>query len=79
VLCEEIHADCLLTSDRFAISKARKLGLKTITIVDVVKEAYTGKVMTAKECVDFLTVLVDQNILDTGYLRELLGEARAWR
>jgi len=53
VLCQEIHADYLLTSDRFAISKATKLGLRTITIADVVKEAYTGKVMTANECVDF--------------------------
>ena len=81
VLCLEMEADYLLTNDRYAASKAKKLGLKTITIADVVTEAYVAKAMNAEEAVELLSTLVSQNTLDTRYLRDLLEEApkRRWR
>lgn len=78
VLCKEIRADSLLTSDQFAASKAANLGLKTITIGDIIREAYDTKVVTAPEAVSLLDTLIGQNILNTSYLRQLLREARAW-
>ena len=78
VLCEEIDADSLLTSDMYAASRATKLGLKTITIGDVVKEAHALKAMTPVEAVNLLKMLIDQNILNTRYLRQLLEEAKTW-
>ena len=78
VLCQEINADFLLTSDKYAASKAEKLGLKTITIADVVRQAYSSRVITADESVRLLDTLVRQDILNTRYLRTLFEEAKTW-
>lgn len=78
ILYNEIRADSLLMSDKYAASKATSLGVKTITIGDVIKEAYSSEILTASECVDFLNSLVNQNILNTSYLRQLMEEARTW-
>ena len=78
VLFGEIRADSLLTSDRYAASKAASLGVKTITIGDVIREAYGTKVLAATEAVRLLETLVGQNITNTSYLRELQREAREW-
>ena len=78
VLCKEIEADSVLTSDKYAASKAATLGVRTITISDVIKEAYSKTVMTASEAVSLLEILIGQDILNTGSIRELLREARTW-
>jgi len=78
VLCKEIGADSLLTSDKYVASKAATLGVRTITIGDVIKEAYNTKTMTAPEVVSLLETLIGQNILNTGSLRQVLREARSW-
>jgi len=78
VLLEEIGADSLLTSDRYAASRAASLGLKSITIGDVIKEAYSAKLLTAPEAVSLLDTLIGQNILNTSFVRQLLREAKTW-
>jgi len=78
VLCKEVGADSLLTSDKYAASKAASLGLKTITIGDVIKEAYAAKVLTAHEAIILLETLINQGILNTNHLRQLLWEAKTW-
>jgi len=78
ILCKEIRADSLLMSDKHAASKAESLGVKTITVGDVVKEAYDYKIIGAADAVSILESLINQNILNTSFLRRLLEEARAW-
>lgn len=78
ILYNEIRADSLLMSDKYAASKATSLGVKTITIGDVIKEAYSSEILTASECVALLNSLVNQNILNTSYLRQLMEEAKTW-
>ncbi len=48
VLFKEAKADYLLTSDRYASLKAAKLGLKTITIGNIIRLAYDVNVIIAK-------------------------------
>ena len=78
ILCKEIRADSLLMSDKYAASKATNLGVKTITIGDVIKEAHSAKILTTPDSIDLLNSLINQNILNTSYLRQLLEEARNW-
>jgi predicted nucleic acid-binding protein len=78
VLCREIGAASLLTSDKYAMLRAARLGLKTITLADVIREAYSTKILTAPEAVSLLEALIDQNILNTGFVRQLLREAKTW-
>jgi len=78
ILCQELRADSLLTSDKYAASKATSLGIGTITIADVIRDAYRLKIMTASQCTSLLKTLVLQNILNTSYIRELLKETTAW-
>ena len=58
--------------------RAASLGVKTITIGDVIKEADSTKTVTAFDAVELLETLIGQNILNTGSLRQLLREAKTW-
>lgn len=78
ILYKEIRADSLLISDKYAASKAASLGVKTITIGDVIKEAHSAKILTGPDSIHLLNSLISQNILNTSYLRQLLEEARKW-
>ncbi len=68
-----------MTSDRYATTKAESYGLKTMNIAEVVKEAYNAKIMTALEVLDLTDKFINQNILDTVYIRKLREEAKKWR
>ncbi len=78
VLCKEIKAEFLLTSDKYAALKAQAYGLKIMNIADVVRQAYNVKIMTAKEVLAFTDKLISQNILDASYIRELKEDAQGW-
>lgn len=78
VLCREIRAHALLTSDKYAASKAEALGLKTMNIAGIVKEAHKTQIMTTHDVIKLLDKLVNQSILDTQYIRRLRKEAERW-
>ncbi len=78
LLCEELHAYSLLTSDRYPASQAEKLGLRTMTLETVIRDSYGARIIGAPEAVRLLDDLVGQNILNTSYLRRLQREAREW-
>ncbi|MBI2184105.1 MAG: hypothetical protein HYU39_04005 [Thaumarchaeota archaeon] len=78
VLCREIRAHALLTSDKYAASKAEAFGLRTMNIADVVREAHNAKIMTTQDILSLLDTLVNQSILDTQYIRQLREEAERW-
>ena len=78
VLCKEVKADGLLTSDRYAVLKAEIHGIRAMNIAAVVREAYNAKVMKAVEVVQLTDKFINQNILDTLYIRQLREEAREW-
>lgn len=75
VLCREIRAHALLTSDKYAASKAGAFGLRTINIADIVREAHETKLMATQDVFRLLDTLVNQSILDTQYIRRLREEA----
>ncbi len=78
VLCREAHAHALLTSDRYAALRAAASRVKVITLGDVIRRAYRFKVIEKDEVLSLVDAMVNQNILATSYMRELLTEARNW-
>jgi len=78
VLCREVKARYLVTSDKYAALKAETYGLKVMNIADVVREAYNAKIMNAQEVTALTDTFINQNILDTLYIRELREEAKGW-
>lgn len=79
VLCKEVRAQGLLTSDRYAALKAEAYGVKAMNIADIIREAYHAKSMTAQEVIALTDKFINQNILDTLYIRELREEAKGWQ
>lgn len=78
LLCKQIRANALLTSDKYAALKAEGYDLKIMNIADVVKEAYNANIMTAQEVIALADKFINQNILDTLYIRQLKEEAKGW-
>ncbi len=78
LLCKEVRAYALLTSDRYAALKAQAYGLQTMNVADIVKDAYNVKIMTAQEVIALTDKFINQNILDTLYIRKLREEAKGW-
>jgi predicted nucleic acid-binding protein len=78
VLCREVRARYLVTSDKYAALKAETYGLKVMNIADVVREAYNAKIMNAQEVTALTDTFINQNILDTLYIRKLREEAKGW-
>ncbi len=78
LLCNELKASAVLTSDRYAASKAEEYGVKTVNLADVIRQSYNSKVLTSAQVVELTDTLVSQSILDTRYIRDLREEAKDW-
>jgi hypothetical protein len=50
-----------------------------MNIADIIREAYHAKSMTAQEVIALTDKFINQNILDTLYIRELREEAKGWQ
>ena len=79
VLCKEVRATGLLTSDRYATLKAQHYSIRPMNMADIIREAHNAKIMTASEVTALTNKLINQNILDTLYIRQLREEAKGWR
>lgn len=79
VLCKEVRATGLLTSDRYAALKAKHYSIRPMNMADIIREAHDTKIMTASEVTALINKLINQNILDTLYIRQLREEAKEWR
>jgi predicted nucleic acid-binding protein len=78
ILCNELKASAVLTSDRYAAVRAGEYGVNTMNLADVIRQSYHSKVLTAAHVIELTDKLVDQNILDTRYIRSLREEAKGW-
>jgi alanine racemase len=74
-----VRAQGLLTSDKYATLKAESYGVKAMNIAYIVREAYNAKIMTASEVLALAEKFINQNILDTLYIRQLREEAKQWQ
>lgn len=78
ILCNELKASAVLTSDRYAATKAEEYGVKTVNLADVIRQSYHSKALDAAHTIELTDRLVNQNILDTRYIRDLREEAKGW-
>lgn len=78
VLCKEQGAFAVLTGDRYAAVKAVDYGIRVVDMADVVRKSYTEGILTASEVRELVSTFIDQNILDTQYIRNLREEAKSW-
>ncbi len=73
-----MKADAVLTSDHYAAIKANEYGVKTINLADVIRQSYSAKILSAAQVIQLTDKFIDQNILDTKYIRDLREEAKGW-
>lgn len=78
ILCSELKASAVLTSDRYAAIRAEECGIKTMNLADVIRQSYRSKALDATRVIELADRLVNQNILDTRYVRDLREEAKGW-
>lgn len=78
ILCSELKASAVLTSDHYAAIKAEEYNVKPMNLADVVKQSYRFKVLTAESVIELSDRLLSQSILDTEYIRNLKEEAKDW-
>lgn len=78
ILCDELKASAVLTSDRYAAIRAEEYGVKVVNLSDVIRQSYRSSVLTAAHVIELSDRLINQNILDTRYIRELREEAKGW-
>lgn len=78
ILCDELKATAVLTSDRYAAIRAEEYGIKVVNLADVIRQSYRASVLTAAHVIELSDRLVNQNILDTRYIRDLREEAKGW-
>ncbi|MDE1831930.1 MAG: hypothetical protein KGI02_06100 [Thaumarchaeota archaeon] len=78
VLCKELDAFAVLTSDRYAAIKANDYGVKTLNIAYVIQQSHDAKILSSKEALKLIDTFINQNILDTQYIRELREKAKSW-
>jgi len=79
ILCKELRALAVLTSDRYAAIKAKEYGMRTMNMADIIRQFYNAKALTASQVIELIDKLLSQNILDTQYIRDLKEEAKGWR
>lgn len=68
ILCNELKASAVLTSDRYTAIKAEEYGVKTVNLAEVIRQSYRSGVLTAAHVIELADRLVNQNILDTRYI-----------
>ncbi len=78
VLCREQGAFAILTSDRYAATKAGDYGMKVLNIADVIRRSHNNRILAASEARELINTFIDQSILDTQYIRNLREEAKSW-
>jgi predicted nucleic acid-binding protein len=78
ILCKELEASAVLTSDRYAAERANDYGIKTLNIADIIRQSYNAKILTSREALKLIGAFINQDILDTQYIRELEKEAKSW-
>lgn len=78
ILCNELKASAVLTSDHYAAIRAKEYGIDTINLADVIRQSYRSKVLTPAQVIDLTDRLINQSILDTRYIRDLREEAKGW-
>lgn len=78
ILCNELKASAVLTSDRYAAIKAEEYGVKIVNLADVIRQSYRSKALDAAHVIELADRLVNQNILNTRYIRDLREEAKSW-
>jgi predicted nucleic acid-binding protein len=78
ILCDELKASAVLTSDRYAAIRAKEYGVKVVNLADVIRQSYRSRVLTTAHVIELSDRLINQNILDTRYIRDLREEAKGW-
>ncbi|MGI0046886.1 MAG: hypothetical protein ACREBB_06840 [Nitrosotalea sp.] len=78
VLCKEVEAFAVLTSDRYAANRANDYGVRTLNVADIIKQSYNARILTSRKALDLIDAFINQDILGTQYIRELKKEAKSW-